>query len=69
MGMKRVEKKDHLRVLVCLDKMAIAIALNCGLKLDDIKEMELNHTTGWLRVITEEHLLNLKVKVNLIEWD
>lgn len=65
---KIVEKKDYVRVLSCLDRLSVIVALNSGLKTDDIKEFEM-YNTGMIRVITEGHLLNLRVNLKLIEWD
>jgi hypothetical protein len=68
MKMKKVEKSDWLKVLVCLDKGSRGLALMCGLKLDDIESMEWDLVSGWIRVITQEHHMNLKVQSRLIEW-
>lgn len=74
-GMKVVERKHYMRVLCQMDVGSIAIAVNGGLKLDDIKEMEIEGGKGkkdgtkFIRVVTEGHLMNLRVKANLIDWE
>jgi hypothetical protein len=72
-----VDKTKYLQVLIHMDVASIAIALNGGLKLDDIETMELymvtdrkpGQSSGHVKVYTGTHQYNLAVRAHMIVWD
>lgn len=71
-----VERNQYLAVLSQLTPSSVALVLSCGLKLDDIEQMELypseqrrvGEPTGLLKVKAGNGFYNLGVRAHLIEW-